>query len=180
MIANLKTVLPFLLAPLTLAAPQPENLNHAPRQAAGEIVPTSIISHDLAWQVPNMCLSPGTRPSAYRRIQAGNECWLELTTTPPTTLVPNPGAQLDVFRMWGPGSCEGGATGNNRDVQLGRLNVPGSGAASWGAVYNAHLTGRVPCPAAGTTENIEIVAVGEPGEVTFPQEAGAGLRIRYA
>lgn len=199
MIANLKTVLPFLLAPLTLAAPQPENLNHAPRQAAGEILPTHIISHDLAWQVPNVCLPPGTRPSAHRRIQGGNEagrsvlfaftypaasagrqCWLELATTPPTTLVPNPGAQLDVFRMWGPGSCEGGATANNRDVQLGRLDVPASGTASWAAVYNAHLTGRVPCPAPGTTENVEIAAVGEPAEVTFPEGAGAGLRIRYA
>ncbi|GAB1315217.1 hypothetical protein MFIFM68171_05427 [Madurella fahalii] len=199
MIASLKTLLPLLLAPLALAAPQPENLNHTPRQAVGEILPTRIISHDLAWQVPNMCLRPGARPSAQRRIESGNEagrsilftftypaaaasrqCWLELAMVPPTTVVPNPGAQLDVFRMWAPGSCEGGATSNNRDVQLGRLNVPESGTASWGVVYNAHLTGRVPCPAPGTTENVEIAAVGEPGEVTFNEGTGAGLRIRYA
>jgi hypothetical protein len=66
-------------------------------------------------------------------------------------------------------------------VQLGRLNVPAAaGTATWAAVYNGHLTAKAPCAAVGTVEGIEIVAVGDDGEVTFPEAAGAGLRIRYA
>ena len=187
------TLLPLL--PFALAAPS----SLTTRQTPGEILPTTIISHDLAWPPsPNVCLGPADRPSAYRRVQSGSDtgrsllytftypaastgrqCWLEFTTTPPTTIRPNPGAQLDVFRQWAPGSCVAGAAGNNRDAQLGRLSVPASGTASWAAVYSGHLTSKGPCAAAGTVEGVEIVAVGDDGEVTFPQGAGSGLRIRY-
>ncbi|KAK4138970.1 hypothetical protein BT67DRAFT_394978, partial [Trichocladium antarcticum] len=183
----------FTLITTALAAPQ-----LASRQAAGEILPSPIISHDIAYPpAPNTCLAAGTRPSARRLVtsgietghsvlltftypaaSAGRQCWLEFTTTAPTTLRPNPGAQLDVFRQWAPGSCAGGATANHRDVQLGRLSVPGAAGATavWAAVYNGHLTAKGPCAAPGTVEGLEIVAVGDDGEVTFPQGAGAGVR----
>lgn len=203
MLPDLKTLPLLLLAPsLALAAPPAFFPRQTPASAsAGEILPSSIISHDLAWQAPNVCLGPGTRPSAWQRpgqsgrsvvfaftypaASSGRRCWLELATTgpPAATVVPAEGAQLDVFRAWAPASCEAGAVANNRDVQLGRLAVPAAAAAGiavWDAVYQAHLTGPVPCPPPGTVESVEIVPVGEPTEVTFPQGLGAGLRILYA
>ncbi|KAL2257849.1 hypothetical protein VTK26DRAFT_9088 [Humicola hyalothermophila] len=198
------------LLPLALAAPQPPI---APRQYPGappypnssEILPTTIISHDLAgtWPpAPNVCLyPPNDIPSAHRRAApgapeqgrsllytftyppaaAGRQCWLEFATTQPVTVRPDPGAQLDVFGSWAPARCDAGAAGNNRDGHFGRLNVVvgGGGVATWAATYTTHLTAKGPCAAPGTVEGIELVAVGDGSEVAVPHGAGKGLRIRF-
>lgn len=187
-------LLALLSATLALALPTAAPDTIIPPQ---EILPTAIISHDLAWQSPNQCVAPGTRPSTWRRAQGGEagrsllftftypakaqgaQCWLDFTALAPAVVSPNP-AQVDVFRSWALGSCSGGSMSNNRDVQLGRLSVPAQGAATWAAVYNGYLTGKVPCPAPGTTEGFELVAAGDNAEVTFQEGGGAGLRIMFA
>lgn len=190
----------LLTSTLALAAPRTRRQG-AP--AAGEIVPYSIISHDLTSETPNTCLGAGERPSAWRNVSAdlpggeagrtvlfafqytaaseGRRCWLELRTTPPTDLRPDPAvAQLDVFRQRedaGPATCGGADANNRRDAHLGRLHVIANGPATWIQIANGHLTAPVPCRTPGTIEGFEIVAVGDNVGVTFPQGEGAGLRI---
>jgi hypothetical protein len=146
---------------------------------------------------PNVCLHPSASEVSiyktssgggrsvmysftYPSTSAGAQCWLELSTTGSTNIVPSTGAQVDVFTQWAAGKCDGVSTGNNRNVYLGRLNVPKAGTASWKMTGSSYLTGKIPCPKAGTVENLEVVVAGDSGEASFSQGAGAGLRIMYS
>lgn len=187
------TLLPILsaLVGTTLGAPA----EVSPR-ATAEIQPTAVI-HDTHWSGQNVC-NPSTLQVTrtntghdlttlltftYPAGVAGKQCWLDFNVPASATVSPTGAAglaKIDVFRQWAPvNTCP--SQGNNRDIQLGRLNVPGPGkAATWDVVYNSYLTSKAPCQAPGTVVGIEFVGVGDAENIAWKQSAGFGARILYA
>ncbi|KAK3370390.1 hypothetical protein B0H63DRAFT_454565 [Podospora didyma] len=207
MIAN-TVLVPFLCAAGTaLAAPAPvlDSATYCRRDPANpqgclafDIQPSAVVLHDTHWSGQNTCNPPAgchvakattnnghdittmltfTYPPAVQ----GRQCWLAFNLPTGATVSPATGAQVDVFKQWQPVSgCP--SQGNNRDVHLGRMNVPSvaGGVGTWAATYNAHLTAAGPCPAPGTVEGIEIVGVGDNEDVAWQQGAGVGVKIVYS
>ncbi|KAK4219764.1 hypothetical protein QBC37DRAFT_409718 [Rhypophila decipiens] len=191
------TLLPLIsaLVGTTLGAPAPSELTN--RATTSEIQPSALVIHDSHWSGQNTC-NPGTAQVTrtntghdlttmltfvYPAAANGKQCWLDFNLPAGATVSPTGTAgiaKIDVFRQWAPvNTCP--SQGNNRDVQLGRLNVPGAGkAAAWGEVYNGYLTSKAPCPAPGTVVGIEFVGVGDAETVAWQQSAGFGARILYA
>ncbi|KAK0672434.1 hypothetical protein QBC41DRAFT_313820 [Cercophora samala] len=193
-----KTTIIALLTSLALTSAAPAEEISA-RQAPAEIAPTTVIGHALADAWDNYCSSPTSYGYLARNVwngqeygqtslftftypaaSAGKQCWLDFYHAQPSWISNTNGIQVDVFTSWGENTCNAGDKSNKRDVNLGRLNVPATGAATWAAKYSTSLTQKGPCKAAGTVERLELVAVGDNTGLSYPQGPGAGLRILYA
>lgn len=191
------TIVAFLTSlALTSAAPADEI---SARQAPAEIAPTTVIGHALADAWDNYCSAPTSYGYIARNVwngqeygqttlftftypaaSAGKQCWLDFYHAQPSWISNTNGIQVDVFTSWGENTCNAGDKSNKRDANLGRLNVPATGAATWAAKYSTSLTQKGPCKAPGSVERLELVAVGDNTGLSYPQGPGAGLRILYA
>jgi hypothetical protein len=88
--------------------------------------------------------------------------------------------KLDVFtsNSPAPGPTSGWGPGNQRNIHLGRLSADLGSFATWDATYNAYLTEKTDCKAAGTTEGFELVGVYDNDVVSWSPDV-AGPRIIY-
>ncbi|KAM5354781.1 hypothetical protein ACJ41O_001427 [Fusarium nematophilum] len=77
-----------------------------------------------------------------------------------------------------PGPTTGWGPGNQRNIHLGRLTAHIDGFATWDATYNAYLTEKTDCKAAGTVEGFELVGVYDNDEISWDADV-AGPRIIY-
>lgn len=181
-----------LLTLLTTALAAPSLVPRAP----SEIQPSASVTHDTHWSGQNVCNPPTLSVTktntghdltalltfTYPAAALNKQCWLEFNVPSTATVSPTGAAgtaKIDVFRQWAPvNTCP--SQGNNRDVQLGRLVVPGAGQlATWEVKYNTYLTGKGPCKAPGTVEGIELVGVNDAENVSWRQGAGVGVRVLY-
>ncbi|KAK4188086.1 hypothetical protein QBC35DRAFT_215046 [Podospora australis] len=195
-----KTIITFLSAvAFTQAAPSPAPEENLSPRADGEIQPSYRAAHSINWSYQNYCEAPTSYGYVYRNVysgqewgqsalytftypaaSAGKQCWLEFYHAQPNWISNPAGVQIDVFTSYAPTQCNTGSMSNNRDVNLGRLNVPATGAATWAATYSTKLTQRGPCPAPGSVQALELVPVGDNMGISYPQDVGKGLRILYA
>ncbi|KAH7119477.1 hypothetical protein B0J13DRAFT_569217 [Dactylonectria estremocensis] len=88
--------------------------------------------------------------------------------------------KLDVFtsNSPAPGPTSGWGPGNQRNIHLGRLSAKRGATATWDATYNAYLTKKTPCKAAGTQEGFELVGVYDNDYISWNPRF-AGPRIIY-
>ncbi|KAK5660043.1 hypothetical protein OQA88_13512 [Cercophora sp. LCS_1] len=161
--------------------------------STNELAPSTAVIHDTHWSSQNTCTPPSCRvyksPTSnghdlttmltfkYPAGFAGKQCWLEFFV--PQGGVGTGGHLVDIFRQWQPvETCP--SQGNNRDIQLGRMEIPvGGGKAGWTERYSRYLTEPTKCPVGGTIEGFEVVGVGDAEDVNWKQGVGVGVRVVY-
>lgn len=166
-------------------------LNQIPLTVTSERQPQAAIIHDSYWGGPvNTCnqstlrvfkspSSGGHDLSTMLTFQypGATNCWLEFDAP----AVQRGGRQVDVYTQWAVvDQCP--STANNRDRNLGRLEIPESGGkATWVAVYGDYLVGPGSrCPTEGKIEGIEIVGVGDDQDLRWSQGSGKGVRVLFS
>jgi len=180
-----------LLILVAFVAATASPLNQIPLIATSERQPQAAVIHDNYWGGPvNTCNQSTLR--VYKSPSSGGHdlstmltfqypsatnCWLEFNTPP----VQRGSRFVDVYTQWAiVDQCP--STGNNRDRNLGRLEIPESGGkATWIAVYGDYLVGpNSPCPTQGKIEGIEMVGVGDDQDLRWSQSDGKGLRVLFS
>ncbi|KAK3996649.1 hypothetical protein QBC44DRAFT_317265 [Cladorrhinum sp. PSN332] len=163
-----------------------------------ELQPNSVVVHGLpqdAWD--NQCTNPIQNERNYiyeyangrgqtllytftfSEATRGRRCWLELSVQNPTWNTQPPIVQVDVFTTTTPGICTGRSRATNRNINIGRLDVPTNGIATWSARNTDWLTRKTPCPAPGTVQGFEFAVVHQGNGFSYPQRTGTGVRILY-
>jgi hypothetical protein len=180
-------ILLSLLGALTvpLAASAPTALSIASLQ------PTAIVSHNV--DMGNTCSPAVCNISeqngvgitsilltfTYPPVVFGKTCYLDFPLGPSAKVLGS--QQADVFRTWAlVNSCP--SYSNNRDIQLGRMNLIAGGDSSWAWTSNPYLTKPTPCPSPGTVESIEFAPVsGATGYdlIVWVQGQESGPRVYY-
>jgi len=180
---SLTTLLIALVVFVGASAPSP--------QAQLYFLPSNPIIHDV--DVGNSCdplvckiseqngahLQSTMFTFTYPPAVLGKTCYLGLPLGPSAELYGS--QQIDVFRMWSPvTSCP--SYGNNRDLELGRMNLFAGGNATWAWTSYSYLTQPTKCPVPGTVEGIEFAPVSDATGndwVVWVQGVESGPRIYY-
>ncbi|CAG9981133.1 unnamed protein product [Clonostachys byssicola] len=112
----------------------------------------------------------------YPSYVSGQKCQFAFSLDSTATLQGS--AKLDLFSSLqpAPGPTAGWGPGNQRNVNLGRLNLFKPGQATWEATYSSYLTQKTDCKAPGTVEAFELVGVYDRDLVSW-NPALAGPRI---
>lgn len=93
----------------------------------------------------------------------------------------NTGSQkMDLFTSLSPapGCTSSWPPGNQRNINLGRLDAVSGGEATWEATYSTYLTGPTKCQAPGTVEGLELVGVYDNDDIEWSPYI-SGARIKY-
>jgi hypothetical protein len=106
---------------------------------------------------------------------AGRQCWIGFVLDSFSSVGGT--GQLDLFssNAPAPGCSTGWGPGNQRNNDLGRMQVHRPGPATWIQTFGG-LTRSRPCPPPGTVEAYELVGVGDTVSVVW-RPTKTGLRI---
>jgi hypothetical protein len=111
----------------------------------------------------------------YPQAVSGMTCSFEFYLTSTDPLSGDNGGLFDVFTSLEPTDC---VSGNNRNIQLGRMQPVNNGFATWDATYSTYLTQPGPCDNPGTEVSLELVPVGDNDDIEWNPFV-SGARIYY-